>query len=132
MRWALPPGVPPTLHCGLCVPCAARVQNVADRDGERIMTQTQTPRPDSVLLNLTAAGDRRAWEELRRRHALPLYAHVFALVGERSATEQVVTETFEEAWCTAARFDLPEDVNATAWLVGLARGLLRARPAGLR
>ncbi len=87
------------------------------------------PRPDSVLLHLTAAGDRRAWEELRSRHSLPLYAHVFALVGERSATEQVVAETFEQAWCTAAQFYLSEDVNATAWLVGLARGLLLTRPA---
>jgi DNA-directed RNA polymerase specialized sigma24 family protein len=87
------------------------------------------PRPDNVLLHLTAAGDHRAWEELRTRHTLPLYAHVFALVGERSATEQVVAETFEQAWCTAAEFDLSEDVNATAWLVGLARGLLLARPA---
>jgi DNA-directed RNA polymerase specialized sigma24 family protein len=53
---------------------------------------------------------------------------VFALVGERSATEQVVTETFEQAWCTAGQYDLSEDVNATAWLVRLARGLLLARP----
>jgi DNA-directed RNA polymerase specialized sigma24 family protein len=80
-------------------------------------------------LHLTAAGDHRAWEELRNRHSLPLYAHVFALVGERSAAEQVVAETFQEAWFTAAQFDLSEDVNATAWLVGLARGLLLARPA---
>jgi DNA-directed RNA polymerase specialized sigma24 family protein len=54
---------------------------------------------------------------------------VFALVGERSATEQVVAETFEQAWCTAAQYDLSEDVNATAWLVRLARGLLLAPPA---
>ena len=93
---------------------------------------TRIPRPDSVLLNLTAAGDRRAWEELRGRHSLPLYAHVFALVGERSATERVVTETFEQAWCTAGHYDLSEDLNATAWLVRLARGLLPARPASAR
>ncbi len=87
------------------------------------------PRPDSVLLHLTAAGDHRAWEELRNRHSLSLYAHVFALMGERSAAEQIVAETFEEAWCAAAQYDLSDDVNATAWLLGLARGLLVARPA---
>jgi DNA-directed RNA polymerase specialized sigma24 family protein len=86
------------------------------------------PRPDSVLLQQTAAGDRRAWEELRSRHALPLYAHVFALVGESSAAEQVVAETFAHAWCTAGQFDLSAEVNATAWLAGLARDLLLARP----
>jgi DNA-directed RNA polymerase specialized sigma24 family protein len=90
---------------------------------------TRTPRPDSVLLHLTAAGDRRAWEELRSRHSLPLYAHVFAMVGERGATDQVVAETFDEAWCAAGQFDLSENVTATAWLVGLARSLLLARPA---
>lgn len=90
---------------------------------------TRIPRPDSILLRQTAAGDRHAWEELRHRHALPLYAHVFAMVGERSATEQVVTQTFEQAWCTAGQVVLLEDVNATAWLVGLARGLLRTRSA---
>jgi RNA polymerase sigma-70 factor (ECF subfamily) len=89
---------------------------------------TRIPRPDIVLLEQTAAGDRRAWEELRSRHSLPLYAHVFALVGESSATEQVVAETFAQAWCTAGQVDLSGDVNATAWLVGLARGLLPARP----
>jgi hypothetical protein len=50
-------------------------------------------------------------------------------VGERSATEQVVTETFEQAWCTAGQYDHAEDVNAAASLVRLARGLLLARPA---
>jgi DNA-directed RNA polymerase specialized sigma24 family protein len=90
---------------------------------------TRIPRPDSVLLRQTAAGDRHAWEELRHRHSLPLYAHVFAMVGERSATEQVVAETFEQAWCAASQVDLLGGVNATAWLVALARGLLRARPA---
>jgi DNA-directed RNA polymerase specialized sigma24 family protein len=54
---------------------------------------------------------------------------VFALVGERSTAEQVVAETFEEAWFTAAQFALSEEVNATAWLVGLARGLVLARQA---
>ena len=90
---------------------------------------TRLPRPDGVLLQRTAAGDRRAWEELRRRHALPLYAHVFALVGESNKTEQVVAETFEQAWCMAGQFDVAGDVKATAWLVGLARGLLVAPPA---
>jgi RNA polymerase sigma-70 factor (ECF subfamily) len=90
---------------------------------------TTIARSDSVLLHLTAAGDHRAWEELRHRHSLPLYAHVFALVGERSTAEQVVAETFEEAWFTAAQFALSEDVNATAWLVGLARRLVLARQA---
>ncbi len=85
---------------------------------------TRIPRPDSVLLNLTAAGDRRAWEELRGRHSLPLYAHVFALVGERSATEQVVTKTFEQAWCTAGQYDLARSRSAGAPRLDAARVVL--------
>src|SRR5260370_26983422 len=64
-----------------CAPPCGEYADSVDKDGgEGIMTRI--PRPDSALLNLTAAGDRRAWEELPGRHSVPLYADVIALFGE--------------------------------------------------
>ncbi|HYL21816.1 MAG TPA: sigma factor [Gemmatimonadales bacterium] len=92
----------------------------------------RAPRADNVLLDQTALGDRGAWEELRDRYALTLYAQVFVLVGDATETEQVVAETFQQAWCSAGQYDLSGDVSAPTWLIGLARGVVlgrRARPA---
>lgn len=91
---------------------------------------TRLPRADAVLLDQTAAGDRTAWEELRDRHSLTLYAQVFILVGDPTEAERVVEETFQEAWCSAGQFDLSGDVTASAWLVGLARSVVLGRRAG--
>lgn len=84
-------------------------------------------RADSTLLERTARGDRGAWEELRGRYTLSVYAQVFGLVGDPSETEDVVEETFQRAWCSAGQFAMSEDINAGAWLVGLARSVLLAR-----
>jgi DNA-directed RNA polymerase specialized sigma24 family protein len=92
---------------------------------------TRPPRPDWRLLEQTAAGDAGAWEELRDRYSLALYAQVFALVGTPAETEEVVTDTLHEAWCSAGQFDLSGDITASAWLVGLARGVVLARRARL-
>ncbi len=88
------------------------------------------PRTDAALLDQTAAGDRSAWEELRDRHSLSLYAQVFILVGDPAEAERVVEDTFQEAWCSAGQFDLSGDVHASAWLVGLARSIVLARRSG--
>jgi DNA-directed RNA polymerase specialized sigma24 family protein len=89
------------------------------------------PRPDWLLLEQTAAGNAGAWEELRDRYSLALYAQVFALVGTPAEAEQVVTETLQQAWCCAGQFDFSGDVTPSAWLVGLARGIVLAlRPKG--
>ncbi|HVH11054.1 MAG TPA: hypothetical protein VM736_14755 [Gemmatimonadales bacterium] len=88
------------------------------------------PRPDQMLLEQTAAGDRGAWEELRDRHCLELYAQVFAICGEAADTEQVVAEAFEQARRCARQFDLSGDINVAAWLAGLARSVILGRRSG--
>jgi DNA-directed RNA polymerase specialized sigma24 family protein len=71
-----------------------------------------------------AVGDGGAWEEFRDRYSLSLYAQVFAIVGDPAEAEQVVAETFQQVWCSAGQFDLSGDIHASAWLVGLARGVV--------
>ena len=80
-----------------------------------------------MLLEQTAAGDAGAWEELRDRYSLALYAQVFALVGTPAEAEQVVTDTLHQAWCSAGQYDFSGDVTPSAWLVGLARSVVLAR-----
>lgn len=85
------------------------------------------PTPDRVLLEQTAAGERGAWEELRDRHSVDLYAQVFDICGEAADTEQVVAETFEQAWRFARQFALSGDINVSAWLAGIARSVILGR-----
>ena len=77
-----------------------------------------------------AAGDERALGELYDRHAGTLYALARAIVGERADTEEVVADTFGQAWRNASQFD-PARGSVTAWLATITRtralDLVRAR-----
>jgi len=85
------------------------------------------PTADAVLIEQMVAGEARAWEEFRDRHAPSLYAQVFALVGDPAEADQVLEETFQSAWCAADQFDLSGDIHASAWLAGLARVVVLTR-----
>jgi RNA polymerase sigma-70 factor (ECF subfamily) len=77
-----------------------------------------------------AAGDERALGELYDRHGSTVYALARAIVGERADTEEVVADTFGQAWRTAGQFD-PARGSVTAWLTTITRtralDLVRAR-----
>jgi DNA-directed RNA polymerase specialized sigma24 family protein len=90
-------------------------------------TMSGRPKPDTVLIEQMVAGDARAWEEFRDRHSPSLYAQVFALVGDPAEADQVLEETFHSVWCSADQFDLSGDIHASAWLAGLARGVVLTR-----
>jgi len=62
---------------------------------------TDLPLSDAQLVELMAAGDRRAHEQLSHRHRLSLYARVYALLADPAATEEVLSETLERAWRAA-------------------------------
>jgi len=81
-------------------------------------------RADRFLLEQMAAGNREAWEELRERYSLALYAHVLPLLRDPRDADQVVAEVFAYAWCDAGRDDWSECESASTWLVGLARRVL--------
>lgn len=76
---------------------------------------------DGYLLQRTAAGSRQAWEELRRRYSLTLYAQMIPVLGDLAEVDSVVTEVFEHAWCSAPHGDWSECESASTWLLGLAR-----------
>jgi len=94
---------------------------------------SQNDRPaiaDCVLLERMAGRNERALGELYDRHGGAVYSLALAIVGERADAEEVVADSFGQAWRTAERFD-PARGSVTAWLATITRtralDLVRAR-----
>jgi RNA polymerase sigma-70 factor, ECF subfamily len=62
---------------------------------------------------------RELYETLVSAHATDLYRFAFRLVGSASAAEDLVQETFQEAWRGLARLRSPE--SGRAWLFQILR-----------
>jgi RNA polymerase sigma-70 factor (ECF subfamily) len=82
------------------------------------------------LLPSIAAGDTVAVADLYDRHGATLYALLVRILAERSDAQEVLQESFVQAWRRAADFD-PSRGSEIAWLVSIARNRaidrLRAR-----
>ena len=88
--------------------------------------------PDKQLVHLMANGDREACAELRDRHGLSVHAQLYVALGRAEAAEQLVAETFDQAWRAAGEFN-PRGGSVLVWLSALARSLAAKRgavPAG--
>jgi len=75
--------------------------------------------PDN-LLSAIAAGDTVAVAELYDRHGATLYALLVRILGDRSDAQEVLQESFVQAWRRAADFDATRG-SEIAWLVSIAR-----------
>ncbi|MEH6372790.1 RNA polymerase sigma factor [Streptomyces sp. KLMMK] len=75
------------------------------------------------------AGDREAFAELYDEHARTVYNHAFRLTGDWSSAEEVMSETFLEAWRTREKVE-PEGGSLRPWLLGIATN--KARNANRR
>ncbi|MFD1077347.1 CAP domain-containing protein [Longispora fulva] len=87
---------------------------------------------DASLAAAASSGDRTAFEELHTRHHPAMVGFVHRLTGDRRLADDIVRETFRQAWQErAAHFPLPSAVMA--WLLGDVhrRALDPARRAGL-
>ena len=80
--------------------------------------------PDAALVERMTMGDEQALGELRARYAATLYAIVYAILGNPSDAEHVVSESFLEAWRSAAGFR-PELGTVHGWLGEMARNRAR-------
>ncbi len=83
---------------------------------------------DRPLAMAAVGGDRRAFEELVRRHKAPLYRFVRRYVGESDDAYDVVQESFVSAWTALRRFDVKQSFGA--WLRTIA--LNKCRDYGRR
>ncbi len=85
---------------------------------------------DRDLVARAAAGDETGIARLYDRYGAVLYAVAYRVVGQRADAEEVVIETFAQAWRDAPRFS-PERGSVAGWLTMIARSraldLVRAR-----
>ena len=75
---------------------------------------------ERALSDRLAKGDRAALGELYALHGSIVFAVVMRLVRDRAEAEELVQETFLEAWRRAAQYQ-PERANVAAWLVTIAK-----------
>lgn len=75
---------------------------------------------DLQLIQRIVAGDERAVAELYDRYGSVLYAVTYRILGERADAEEVVMETFAQAWREARRFETDRG-SVPAWLTMMAR-----------
>ena len=75
---------------------------------------------DLSCIERMRAGDTRALEELYDRHSPMLYSLVLRILGRAPDAEEVLQETWMQAWRGAARFDRGRG-SVAAWLLTLAR-----------
>jgi RNA polymerase sigma-70 factor (ECF subfamily) len=95
-----------------------------------------TPEPGldemALLVGEMCRGDRQALETLYEATVGKLYALATAILRQAEDAEEVVCETYAQAWETASRFD-PARASVTGWLLMMCRSraldLLRKRRA---
>jgi RNA polymerase sigma-70 factor, ECF subfamily len=89
-----------------------------------------TPTSDTDLVTRAAGGDERAIGQLYDRYGQMLYAVAYRIVGQRADAEEVVLDTFAQAWREATKFEASRG-SVAGWLTTIARSraldLVRAR-----
>src|SRR5262245_9542015 len=74
---------------------------------------------DDLLIRAIAAGDRSAIRGLYARHHAKVYRFILRMVGNEAMAEDLLAETFFDAWRQADRFEGRSQVST--WLLAIAR-----------
>lgn len=86
--------------------------------------------PDRRLIERMARGEEQALSALYDRFAGALYGMAFRIAGERADADEIVLDSFQQAWRDAARFR-QERGSVAAWLIMICRSraldLVRSR-----
>jgi len=81
------------------------------------------PLTDARLVELSLDGDRNAFGQLVTRHQAPVCALAYSACGSISRSQDLAQEVFITAW--RQLHALKEPGSFKAWLLGIARNLLR-------
>lgn len=76
------------------------------------------------------AGDRDAFAELYAEYARSVYNHAFRLTGDWSVAEEVMGDTFLDAWRGRGQLE-PGDDSLKPWLLGVATNKARNAKRGI-
>ena len=79
-------------------------------------------RTDGELMRAFARRERAAAEALYREYAPRVYGLGLAMLGVRSAAEDLVQDTMVKVWRNAGRFD-PQRGSLDTWMLRMARNL---------
>ncbi|ULR53114.1 RNA polymerase sigma factor [Streptomyces deccanensis] len=88
---------------------------------------------EAVVRARIRAGDRDAFAEVYDAYARAVYNHAYRLTGDWSTAEEVMADTFLDAWRTRERLE-PDGGSLKPWLLGMATNKARnaARGRGRR
>ncbi|MDN3055646.1 RNA polymerase sigma factor [Streptomyces sp. SRF1] len=76
------------------------------------------------------ADDREAFAELYESYARTVYNHAYRLTGDWSVAEEVMGDTFLDAWRTREQLE-PGDGSLKPWLLGVATNKARNANRGI-
>ena len=99
--------------------------------GAQVETRYPAVVEDAGLAGRIRDGDREALGELYDRHAAQAMAVAFRVVGDRSAAEDIVHDSFVAVWQRIDRFD-PNRGSLRAWLLTVVRNRAVDRLRGTR
>ncbi len=108
--------MPPRLYVDSGKSAAARLEI-------SILTTAHAPRtttPDDALVHAMAQGDADAMARIYDRWSAPLFGLALRITREKADAEEVVVDTFAQAWRDAARFETGRG-SVGAWLAMIAR-----------
>ena len=96
----------------------------------RTIRKTSVDGQARALLELVAAGNQRAYEELYRLLSRRVYAFARRLIENAELADEIMADTMYEVWRTAARYR--GDSAVTTWVLAIARNkalmMVRSRP----
>jgi len=81
--------------------------------------ETATAASDETLIAQIAVGNKLAMRALFARHQVRVYRFALRIVRDSASAEDVVSETFIDAWQHAGRYEGRSTVST--WLLGIAR-----------
>jgi len=80
------------------------------------------PPDDAELMQRTAAGDERAFEELIERHQSRVIGTIAKMLGDAGAAEDLAQQVFIRMWQSAPRY--VASAKFTTWLLTITRNLV--------
>ncbi|WP_060903771.1 RNA polymerase sigma factor [Streptomyces europaeiscabiei] len=96
-------------------------------DPERARAHTEA---EASVRARIRAGDREAFAEVYDAYARAVYNHAYRLTGDWSTAEEVMADTFLDAWRTRERLE-PDGGSLKPWLLGMATNKARNARRGL-